>query len=125
MIEFTSGSATALNRTAVALLKPEGFRSRPDAPALLQLARWGLTNLDLTGPWAKERETMESLLVRLEQRAKHDPAGAVRALAVGVDESQPLHPSRLGPTKEDAAMTLLESLYAMIEEQRILSNPRD
>lgn len=125
MTEFTSGSVSALNRAAVGLLKPEGYRSRPGAPGLLQLARWGLSNLELTGPWAKERETMEALLVRLEQRAGHDPAGAVRALAGGVDESLALQPGDLGPTKEDAAMALLENLYAMIEEQRILSAPRD
>ena len=120
-----SASVTALNRKASGWLKSVRSRALDRRPPLLQLARWGLENLELSGPMARERETLEAFLSRLEQDAAHNPKGAVRALADGLDGDPPLEPSSLGPEIEDAALAILEHLFLKIAGQQILSAPRD
>ena len=123
MIGSMSGSGTvpvaAYNRRARALLRLG--ESRPgDSPPLLTMARWGLENLELTGTWASERETMMAALVGLEVRAKSNPAGAVARLVCGVDDAPVVQPRDLGPDLESAAARLLENLDLIAMEPDVL-----
>lgn len=118
MIEPMSETVTALNRVAAKLLRREasGSLTPRGLPPLLQLARWGLDNLDLSGPWAREREAMEALLLYLERAAVKEPAMVARHLAEGEDPAAILQPEQLGPTLEDAASLLLEQLYYLVAQ---------
>ncbi len=114
MIESMSGTVSALNRVAARLLRREASLGAHRMPALLQLARWGMDNLEMSGPWAQDREELESLLLLLERRAAKDPAGAVETLAWLDDPDLALQPSQLGPTLEDAAALVLEQMHDQI-----------
>lgn len=116
MIESTSVDVTGLNRAAARLLRREDSLTVRSLPPLLQLARWGMDNLDLSGPWEEERETLEMLLLRLERQSRQAPAAAVAALAVIDDPDDPLQPEQLGPTLEDAAGLVLEQMYYKIAQ---------
>lgn len=95
-----------------------------EAPALLALARWGLENLELEGPWARERMEMEGLLCNLELWAKVSPEEAVRYLVCGVEPDPMVWPEDLGPDLEGAAARLVDRLSGLLEAQKILM-PRD
>ncbi len=114
MIESMSGTVSALNRQAGRLLRREASLGRHGVPPMLQLARWGLENLELSGPWARTQEEMESLLLNLERRAAKDPVGAVGALAWLDDPEVGLQPRQLGPTLEDAAGLVVEQMYSQL-----------
>ena len=116
MIESTSVDVTGLNRAAARLLRREDSLTVRSLPPLLQLARWGMDNLDLEGPWEEERETLEMLLLRLERIAIKEPVAAVAAPAVIDDPETALQPEQLGPTLEDAAALVLEQMYFKIAE---------
>lgn len=117
MIEPMSDNLIALlNRTAARLLRREASLTPGGLPPLLQLARWGLDNLDLTGPWAREREAMAALLLSLERSARRVPVAAARRLAEGVDPAAALQPGQLGPTLEDAASLVVEQLYYLVAQ---------
>lgn len=116
MTESMSVDVTGLNRAAARLLRREASLAVRSVPPLLQLARWGMDNLSLPGPWELEREAMEGVLLYLERNAHKAPDAVVRSLAEGGDPAAAIQPDDLGPTLADAAGLVQDQLYYMVVE---------